>query len=140
MKSKNYVLAVLFLLASLALGACGGVGAAQGDPVEGTSWELFAISKRKPISGSTITLSFEDGQVSGSAGCNQYFGSYQVDGEAITIQKLAITEMACMEPAGLMEQENLIMEFLNDAQRYQLEDSRLMIFRPDGEALTFDRK
>jgi heat shock protein HslJ len=101
---------------------------------------LFAISKRKPISDSDITLTFEDGQVSGSAGCNRFFGPYQVDDESITFQDLAITEMACLSPEGVMEQENLIMEFLWDAQRFQLEADRLMIFRSDGEALTFDRQ
>jgi len=31
---------------------------------------------RLPISGTTITARFEDGQISGTAGCNQYSGSY----------------------------------------------------------------
>ncbi len=138
MKNKIYAWAIVFLLVSLALGACGGAGAAQGDPLDGTSWELFAIRKSLPISGSTITATFADGQVRGSAGCNSYFGSYQVEGETITIGDLAITEMACLEPEGIMEQEQTIMEFLWNAKRFELQEDRLMIFGSDHEALTFD--
>jgi heat shock protein HslJ len=45
-----------------------------------------------------------------------------------------------MEPEGIMEQEQLIMSFLSDAQEYRLEDGQLEIFRSDGEALAFTRQ
>jgi hypothetical protein len=46
-------------------------------------------------------------------------------------------EMACLEPAGVMDQETMFVGFLGDAQTFQLGDGGLQIFRSDGEALTF---
>ena len=137
MSTKTLFGLIFAVWLALLLSACGGSGAAGNDPLDGTSWELWAYRKSKPIPGSITTATFEDGKISGSGGCNNYFGSYQVDGKSITITDLAITEMACMEPAGIMEQESLVMEYLWDAQRFELQDNRLMIFRSDHEALTF---
>jgi len=53
------------------------------------------------------------------------------------VSDIAITEMACLEPAGAMEQELMYVEFLSDAQTFRFSDGQLQIFRSDGEALTF---
>ena len=46
---------------AIMLVACGGTG---GDPLNGTTWELYSIGKYSPIADSRITVHFEDGQVS----------------------------------------------------------------------------
>ena len=135
MNTKWSIWITLAIVLGLVMGACS--SGSGGDPLEGTSWELFAIRKSTPIPGSNTTATFKDGQVTGSAGCNSYFGSYEVNGDKISFGVLAITEMACMEPEGIMEQEIMIMEYLSNAQTFQLDDDMLMIFRPDGEALSF---
>lgn len=136
---KNHAaIATLIGMILLSLAACGGADPTAGDPLGGTSWELMAYRKTQPISGTTISASFEDGQVRGSAGCNTYFGSYQVRGDTIRVSDIAITEMACMEPAGAMEQELMYVEFLSDAQTFRFSDGQLQIFSSDSEALTFD--
>jgi heat shock protein HslJ len=45
--------------------------------------------------GALVTISFADGGLSGSAGCNSYFGGYQVSGDEIKVSELANTEMWC---------------------------------------------
>ncbi len=137
MKMKYVAVVALAGILMLSLTACGGGNSAPDDPLNGTSWELMAYRKTKPIPGTTLTAMFEDGQVSGSAGCNSYSGSYQVNGDKITVGPTAITEMACMEPEGAMEQEMTFMELLTNAQTFQLTDEQMQIFRADGEALTF---
>jgi heat shock protein HslJ len=136
-KMKYVAVVALAGIAILAVAACQGADSAASDPLDGTSWVLMAYRKTSPISGTTITATFEDGQVRGSAGCNSYSGSYQVSGDTITVGAVAITEMACLEPEGVMEQELLFVEFLTDAQTFRLADGQLQTFRPDGEALTF---
>ena len=136
MRIKHIVLVALVGWIALLITACGG-GGSPSDPLAGTSWELTAYGKTSPIPGTTITAQFEDGQVRGSAGCNSYGGSYQVSGNTITTGPLAITEMACMDPEGGMEQEQTVMAFLQDAQTFRLADEQLEILRADGEALTF---
>jgi heat shock protein HslJ len=48
-----------------------------------------------------------------------------------------MTEMYCMEPEGVMEQESLYLEMLGNAESFELSEGQLMIFMADGETLTF---
>jgi len=116
--------------------ACGGTSS---DPLNGTTWELYSIGKYSPIAGSKTTIRFEDGQVSGLGGCNQYGGEYQISGNRFTIDKLYMTEMACISPEGIMDQEQLVLQYLGDARGFEIMNGQLQISRSDGEALTFVR-
>jgi heat shock protein HslJ len=107
------------------------------DPLRGTSWELVAIGQELPISGTTLTVTFKDGQVDGSTGCNAYFGAYSINGEQVTLSGLGMTEMACLDPAGVMDQELTFLQFLSDVQRFHLAAGELQLLRADGEALRF---
>jgi heat shock protein HslJ len=126
----NSVLVFLFIL----LTSCSAFPAAS-DSLNGTSWELYAISKHRPIEGSNITIVFEDGQVSGSSGCNSYGGDYKVSGKKIEFGMLMSTLMACDEP--IMDQESDFLQMLGNAHRFELVDGQLQVFWSDHEALTF---
>ena len=128
---------ILLTVTILALAACSMPGSTTSDPLDGTSWVLMAYRKTRPIPGTTITATFEDGQVRGSAGCNSYGGSYQVSGDTIAMSEIVFTEMACMEPEGVMDQETTFLVFLGNARTFQLVDGQLQILRSDGEAITF---
>ena len=138
MKRMTVVVATLVETLLLALTACAGaVPPGADDALDGSSWELVTYGETKPIAGTSITATFEDGQVSGSAGCNTYFGSYQVSGDKMRVGDMAMTEMACLEPEGAMEQEQVFAETMRDAQTFRLADGELQIIGADGEALTF---
>ena len=138
MKPRIMLFGIAAVLLILGLAACNAAAPAPSDPLEGTSWELYAYRKTRPIEGTKITARFEDGQVRGSAGCNSYGGAYQVNGNKFETGDIAITEMACLESEGVMEQELTIMEFFWDTQTFTINaEGQLMIFRSDGEALTF---
>jgi heat shock protein HslJ len=136
-KRVIFVTLGLFIILGM-LTACGGETTKPENPLTGTSWRLLYYRKSTVMEGTEITATFEDGQVKGMAGCNSYFGAYQVQGQRLTVGQVGVTEMFCMEPEGLMEQEAFYLETLGDAQRYEFTDGRLMIFRSDGEALTFE--
>ena len=106
--------------------------------LEGTSWDLFAVRKSTILEGTRFTLSFEGEQVTGNSGCNRYFGSYDIEGNQISFSGIGMTEMACLEPEGLMEQEQYLLAFLGDIVRYELDEQQLFLFRSDGEALSFN--
>ena len=127
-------LAVIMLI----LVACSSDSPAAEDPLVGTSWQLLFYRKSTVLEGTRTTLHFEDGQVNGSAGCNTYFGPYKLEGQSLNIDQIGVTEMYCMEPVGLMDQEMFFLETLSNAQRYELSEGRLMIFSSNGEALTFE--
>lgn len=119
---------------AIMLVACGGTG---GDPLNGTTWELYSIGRHSPIPDSMTTVRFENGQVNGLGGCNQYGGEYQINGDRITIRELYWTEMACMSPEGIMEQERRYLQSLADARSFETSEGQFQIFGSDGEALTF---
>jgi len=64
-----------------------------------------------PIAGTTLTATFLADTVAGSAGCNDYNGSYTLDGDKVTIGPLATTRKACDQ--AIMDQET---EFLTALQ------------------------
>ena len=88
-----------------------------------------AASRRHPV------LSRADGKVSGHAGCNSYFGSAIVSGEAITFGNLGSTKMACPEPA--MSQEARLLDALDGTRGYRLQDNALLLL--DGAGTTLVR-
>jgi heat shock protein HslJ len=137
MKTRVLVLLVLAGFVLPALAACGGTGSSSGDTLDGTAWVLMFIRKSTPIPDTTITATFEDGQVHGSAGCNTYSGSYQVSDGTIMVGPIAITEMFCMEPEGVMDQETMFVQFLQDVQTIRFVDEQLQLSRVDRETLTF---
>lgn len=125
---------ILITCIAIMLIACGGTG---GDPLNGTTWELYSIGRYSPIAGSKTTIRFEDGQVSGLGGCNQYGGEYKSSNQSLSFSALYMTEMACMSPEGIMDQESAYLQFLGDARSFKLVNDQLQISRSDGEALTF---
>jgi len=136
-KRKSTVI-VLFMM--LLMAACNVMPNAGSDPLDGTEWELLYIRKSTPIHGSTLTIAFKDGEVNGTAGCNRYFGNYQINGDRITFGMLAWTEMACMQPEGIMEQEQAYMAFLSEVVRFKIEDGQLVLAKAAQEQLLFYRK
>ena len=66
--------------------------------------------------------------MTGSAGCNSYFGEYEVTTNRLSIPgPIAATEMACLEPEGVMEQETLYLAILKSADSYQIQGNELSI-------------
>jgi heat shock protein HslJ len=126
---------VLTMVAVLAASCSAAGSPAVG--LDGTAWELLFINKSEPIPGRMVTIEFENGEVRGSAGCNSYFGSYEVKGNVISFGMLAMTEMACLEPEGLMEQEQAYLQFLSEVETFALEGERLMLKKAVQEQLTF---
>ena len=55
------------------------------------------------VAGSRVTLKFAGAQAGGSAACNTYGGTIRVNGSAVTITALSMTEMACQENLMALE-------------------------------------
>ncbi len=100
-----------------------------------------ASSVVSPVTGSAPAMTFADGTVSGSAGCNQFTGPYHVDGESLSIGPASLTRMACAEPEGVMAQESALLRALESAATFTLDGDRLTIRRADGAtAITATRR
>ncbi len=87
----------------------------------GSAWVLDELGGVGLVSGREPTLAFSaDGRISGTTGCNRFFGSYTQDGAALTFTGTGMTKMACMEP-GLMAQERAFAGTLNGAATVSLD-------------------
>jgi heat shock protein HslJ len=131
------------LALTILLGACAstnqGQPPAQGSALPGTEWVLVSLHGEAPIAGKAITLRFEEGSVEGSGGCNTYGGSYATSEESLRLSDLYWTEMACMEPEGIMAQEQAYLSALNSAAGYRIENDRLELTDEAGaQVLAFD--
>ncbi len=81
-----------------------------------------------PIDGVISYAVFEDGTVAGGAGCNNYNGSYEVDGSSMTIGPLASTQMFC---EGAMDQEFAYLTLLGSADSYKVSGNDLTLSSGD---------
>ena len=125
------------LFTALLLTSCSGFGGYGSVELNGTNWKLVSYGGKLPLEGKTMTANFEGKEISGSASCNHYSGVYKIKGSQISVEGLGWTEMACLDPEGIMEQETMFLAWLQDAQTFEIRKDQLMIFRSDGEALTF---
>lgn len=111
--------------------------------LEDTKWFLKSFGEqgnlKTIIEGSEITATFNsfEGQVNGSAGCNIYGGRYQVTDSRLSISEIYFTEMACLSPEGVMEQEQEFLSILSNAQSFEADDTTLTIFCSGGVQLYF---
>jgi heat shock protein HslJ len=112
-----------------------------GAELEGKAWMLQFYgrpdSPTAVIRDTEPTAEFRAGQVNGTAGCNLYSGSYQVDETRLTFGPLASTEMWCTNPQGVMEQEQAYLKALDKAERYEIKGGMLHITCSDDQVLTF---
>jgi heat shock protein HslJ len=137
------LLIALLALAALSLTACQTTGGDRAALETGT-WVLEsfgeAINPKAVLEGSEITAEFDGSRISGRSGCNTYFGEYTVRSSKLTLGAVAMTEMACMSPEGVMKQETEYGGVLALAESYEIQDGQLRIACADGQVLNFIAK
>ena len=109
------------------------------DPLTDTTWKLMTYAGTNPLPGKNMTAFFDGEGISGSASCNHYFGSYKLKRDQIAISGLGWTEMACLDPEGIMEQEQTIMKLLSDSSSFSVQGDRLQITTSSGDFLIFQQ-
>ncbi len=136
MDVKRIVMAGVILVLATMLAACGTARTDQ--PPAGSAvlldieWVLTSLTGKAPIEDTQITLSFGEGSLKGSAGCNNYGGSYAVSEDSLRLNDLYWTEMACMEPEGILDQEMVYLNALNTAASYRMDAGRLELYDEAG--------
>ena len=129
------------LLATLILVSC-----SSGDDLDGTSWQAVELGPRPTVPDVVSTIAFEDGEVSGSGGCNTYSGTYEAraaggaygpEESTISIGDVGGTEMACEDL--VMAQEAAFYDALANATGYSLVVDRLELLDGDEILVAFVR-
>lgn len=137
---------LVFLLAAVLAACSGGATPAPSDAppaglaplaLDGRTFIATAVTGRSLVPGTEIRLSFEDGQIGVSAGCNSMGGPFGIDGGRLAIGQLATTEMAC-DPVR-MDQDAWIAGILPGAEVAL--DGDTLTLAGDGVVLRFlDRR
>lgn len=96
----------------------------------GSAWTATGINNGRGgvVSNATThlsTASFSVDTITGNAGCNSFTASYEIDGDQITIGRVAATRKYCAEPEGVMAQEQEYNGALARARKYALKSDGL---------------
>ncbi len=135
MKTREYIRIAILLV--ILLSSCSGNENKIEAQLQGKTWVLSTYNDTQPIAAHHPILEFEADQVSGTTGCNHYGGTYQIDEESIRFKGVFSTEMACLEPDGLMEQERSFLELLRTVDQFQLSENRLKFYAASQPVLVF---
>ncbi|MEZ0243298.1 MAG: META domain-containing protein [Sphingomonas sp.] len=76
---------------------CGGASAVEvpRQVVDG-NWRVQTIAGRPVVQGTTVSVRFENGRVSGNTGCNSFSGRFTLDRGRLSTGPLITTRRACM--------------------------------------------
>ena len=126
---KTHKLVAGALGASLLLGALPGMAFAQDADSEltpeGVEWSLMTVAGEAFPAEVEATLFLSGGEVVGNAGCNSYFGSYELDGEALTFPNpFGVTQKFCEGAA--MEVEDAYLPLLQETASWAIDEEGLL--------------
>lgn len=105
--------------------------------IENVRWELNELNGKR-VANSRIYLEFDEsmGRISGSGGCNRFFGSYEFKKTRFKAFGVGTTKMACMRH-GTMETEADFLNALKKADRIKQEGAALLLFSGKKSVLVF---
>jgi len=103
----------------------------RGSDLAGTYWKLTYLERarvaaqpgqREPH----MVLGAPEGQVQGFAGCNGFFGGYEIRDGGIHFSRMGATMMACAEG---METEDAFLKALAAAERHEIVGEYLLLYQ-----------
>lgn len=109
----------------------------QNASLEGNQWTLSGVAEGDAISSmwvdAEIYMRLQDGQVNGYTGCNDFFGSYTLEGEALRFSPLGMTKRACTDERG--PRELALVTALEQVTTYRIELNSLTLLDENGRLL-----
>ena len=113
--------------------AVGNAGMTMGADLAGSHWRPSFMSASELPAGIQMQVAFEpDGKITGSGGCNRFFGGYTVSGNHIEIGPLASTRKGC---PGLIGVEAAFFATLEAAKSFEQDGTTLVLFDAAGSKL-----
>lgn len=119
------------------------VGVMESGELDSTTWLLTGYGDPQALNGmlEKVRVAFQydpaEGMVSGTAGCNRYFGDAAVNQDlgTITLGALGMTRMACQESVN--QQEAAFIGILEKVSRFEVQGEQLLLATEDGQVLMF---
>ena len=101
--------------------------------LQNTYWKLVELDGRPVVTPegmreAHIVLGTEGSNARGHAGCNNFFGTFEVAGDKLTFSALGSTMMGC--PEG-MDTERAFLQALGETNRYEISGQFLTLYADD---------
>lgn len=146
--SRRRATAALFASVALVVAACGGddttpltePSATPVPAIDGKTYLSESVSGHDLVEGSVLRVSFDGGNLGAHAGCNQMGGAYTLEDATLVVGQMFMTEMACVDPPGLMDQEVWFADFLGDRPTIAQDGDRLTLTTGDVTVVFLDRE
>lgn len=110
--------------------------------LEGRTFESQSVVSKgvelRLVPGTKLTLSFREGNLGASAGCNSIGGAYRIEGDVLLVGGLGTTDMACQPDR--MKQDEWLSGALGASPHLRLDGSRLVLDAPETTIVFTDRK
>lgn len=105
--------------------------------LEGVTWKVTGFNNGRsavvsPLTGTMLSLTFKDGAITGTAGCNTFRAPYTAGPGTISVGQGVATLRACVGE-GVDQQEREFLSALQSATVWTLDGRMLDMHRPDGE-------
>jgi len=108
--------------------------AVAANPIEGATWLVEDIYGSGVVDDAQTTLTIgNDGEVSGSSGCNRYFTKASFSADTVSFAEVGSTYMQC--PPALMNQESKFFDALGKTHSYRLEPGKLLLLDDKGQEI-----
>lgn len=94
----------------------------------GVKWVLENL-EGKPLqmkeNGNKVYIHFNDAEkrADGMAGCNRFFGAYELDGKTLKFSQMGATRMTCPD----MNIETAFFKMLENTDRFEIKERRLLL-------------
>ena len=119
----------------LLLGGCQSKDPAPYEAATGPVWIMQTLDG-KPFSAETTLQFSKDGQISGKAPCNRYFGAVKFAGSDLSIGPLGSTRMAC----EALDEETRYLLALASMTELKLSRDQLILRDASGREITFKKQ
>lgn len=131
-KNIKYTLKTFAIIATLSIGIF-----AQNNNLEGNRWKLVQINGQKVVN-STAFMEFNqtEKRISGNAGCNRMFGSFELTGKHIRFSKIGSTRIFCTDE-NAMKTEVLFLAALEKTTKVRKQGSNLKLYGNEKIELKF---
>ena len=114
----------------------------QPAPLTGTTWQLETLQQQdgQTVSsmavpdGMLVTLQFQEDQLGGSTGCNNFGAPYQVNGGQLTLEAITKTEAICLDEAQILA-ESQFFNGVAAAKSFTIAGDQLTISYPGGSLI-----
>ena len=128
MQGRPSLLGIALLLSVL------GCDEGLADPLAGREFVSESVEGHTLVPDTTIRMSFRDGEISASAGCNSMGGPYDISDGQLIVDGLWATEAGC-PGEGLHEQDEWLASVLTSRPTLSTDDPRFTL-RTDAVSIT----